>query len=182
MIILNNGKGQLGEALLDYANSNTLHDKTARLVLEGKSPAEADINIYHTWNMGDKNNKQIQKECLDKFKLFVDNNQHSKIIFTSTYSEQNNLYNLYKQKAEGYLLSNHDNGFIIKLPVLLGKGICQKLKDNKTTPYGSVELMTLQEAASAIIRIAIKNAYVNRVFRLHGTHIPATLVHALLHF
>ena len=59
MIILNNGRGQLGEALSHYINSNTL----------GKLNAKSNINIYHTWNMGDKNNKQIQKECLNKFKL-----------------------------------------------------------------------------------------------------------------
>jgi hypothetical protein len=172
MIILNNGRGQLGEALSHYINSNTL----------GRLNAKSNINIYHTWNMGDKNNKQIQKECLNKFKLFVDNNHDSKIIFTSTYSEQNNLYNLYKQKAEGYLLSNHNNGYVIKLPVLIGKGICQKLKDNETTPYGNIELMTLQEAASSIINIATVNSYINRVFRLNGTHISATLVQSLLQF
>jgi predicted ATPase len=180
MIILNNGKGQLGKTLSNYIKSNTGFNISARLGDE--TSQHSDINIYHTWNMGDKNNKQIQKECLNRFKLFVDNNYDSKIIFTSTYSEQNNLYNFYKQKAEGYLLSNHDNGYVIKLPVLIGKGICQKLKDGETTPYGNIELMTLQEAAASIINIATVNSYTNRVFRLNGTHIPATVVNALLHF
>ena len=176
MIILNNGRGQLGKALSYCSKSNTLAK------LSAKTNQKTDINIYHTWNMGDKNNKQIQKECLNKFKFFVDNNHDSKIIFTSTYSQQNNLYNLYKQKAEGYLLSNHDNGYVIKLPVLIGKGICQKLKDGETTPYGNIELMTLQEAASSIINIAICGSYINRVFRLNGTHISATLTQALFQF
>ena len=176
MIILNNGRGQLGEALSHYINSNTLGK------LNAKINQKSNINIYHTWYIGAKNNRQVQKECLNKFKLFVDNNHDSKIIFTSTYSQQNNLYKLYKQKAEGYLLSNHDNGYVIKLPVLVGKGICQKLKDNETTPYGNIELMTLQEAASSIINIAIVNTYINRVFRLNGTHVPAKLVQKLLQF
>jgi len=65
---------------------------------------------------------------------------------------------------------------------LVGKGICQKLKDNETTPYGNIELMTLQEASSSIINIATVNTYINRVFRLNGTHIPAKLVQELLQF
>jgi len=180
MIILNNGRGQLGKALLNYIKNDTKFDISSGLDVDTNQ--RSAINIYHTWYMGNKNNKQVQKECLNKFKLFVDNNHDSKIIFTSTYSQQNNLYNLYKQKAEGYLLSNHNNGYVIKLPVLIGKGICQKLKDNETTPYGNIELMTLQEAASSIINIATVNSYINRVFRLNGTHISATLVQSLLQF
>ena len=42
--------------------------------------------------------------------------------------------------------------------------------------------MTLQEAASSIINIAIVNTYINRVFRLNGTHVPAKLVQKLLQF
>tara|TARA_R110002049_G_scaffold266919_2_gene443169 strand:+ start:64 stop:465 length:402 start_codon:yes stop_codon:yes gene_type:complete len=133
--------------------------------------------------MDNKNDEKIQKDCLAKFKLFVDNNKDSKIVFISTYSEQDNLYNLYKQKAEGVLLSNHDHGIVIKLPVLLGKGICQNLKDKKVSPYGNIELMTVEEAAASIISIANTSGNSrNRIYRLNGTHIPATLVNALLHF
>jgi len=170
MMVLKNGRGQLGTILADQIS---------------KSPyayGTKDIFIYHTWDIDNKNDEKIQKDCLTKFKLFVDNNKDNKIVFISTYSEQNNLYNLYKQKAEGYLLSNHDHGIVIKLPVLLGRGICQRLKNKKVSPYGDIELMTLQEAAGSIISIAATNGNRNRIFRLNGTHIPATLVSALLHF
>lgn len=170
MILLKNGRGQLGTILADRISKSTYAYGTK------------DIFIYHTWDMDNKNDEKIQKDCLTKFKLFVDNNKDNKIVFISTYSEQNNLYNLYKQKAEGYLLSNHDHGIVIKLPVLLGRGICQRLKNKKVSPYGDIELMTLQEAADSIISIAATNGSRNRIYRLNGTHIPATLVSALLHF
>ena len=43
MIILNNGRGQLGEALSHYINSNTLGK------LNAKINQKSNINIYHTW-------------------------------------------------------------------------------------------------------------------------------------
>ena len=171
MIVLKNGRGQLGTILADQINKSIYRYGTK------------DIYIYHTWNMDNKNDKKIQKDCLTKFKIFVDNNKDSKIVFISTYSQQNNLYNLYKQKAEGYLLSNHDHGIIIKLPVLLGKGICQKLKDKKVSPYGNIELMTLKEAAISIISIAATSGNNrNKIFRIEGSHVPATLISELMHF
>tara|TARA_R110000824_G_scaffold24798_2_gene86883 strand:+ start:6285 stop:6800 length:516 start_codon:yes stop_codon:yes gene_type:complete len=171
MILLKNGRGQLGTILADRI-SKSIYRYSIK-----------DIFIYHTWDMANKNDEEIQKNCLSKFKIFVDENKDNKIVFISTYSEQNNLYNLYKQKAEGYLLANHDSGIIIKLPVLLGKGICQKLKDKKVDPYGDIELMTLEEAATSIIfHAGTKNKNRNRIYRLSGTNIPATLVSALLHF
>lgn len=171
MILLKNGRGQLGTILADQISKSICRYSIR------------DIFIYHTWDMDNKNDEKIQKDCLAKFKLFVDNNKDSKIVFISTYSEQDNLYNLYKQKAEGVLLSNHDHGIVIKLPVLLGKGICQNLKDKKVSPYGNIELMTVEEAAASIISIANTSGNSrNRIYRLNGTHIPATLVNALLHF
>tara|TARA_R110000787_G_scaffold116921_9_gene227343 strand:+ start:2477 stop:2992 length:516 start_codon:yes stop_codon:yes gene_type:complete len=171
MILLKNGRGQLGTSLANIISQSNYTYITK------------DIFIYHTWDMNNKNDEDIQKQCLTKFKLFIDNNKDNKIIFVSTYSEQSNLYNLYKQKAEGYLLSNHNSGIIIKLPVLVGKGICQKLKDKTLTPYGDIELMTLEEAATSIISITAESGNSkNRIYRLTGTYIPATLVSALLHF
>tara|TARA_R110002110_G_scaffold225990_2_gene440195 strand:+ start:226 stop:747 length:522 start_codon:yes stop_codon:yes gene_type:complete len=173
MILLKNGRGQLGTSLAGRISKSNYRYRYST----------EDIFIYHTWDMDNKNDEDIQKQCLTKFKLFIDNNKDNKIIFVSTYSEQSNLYNLYKQKAEGYLLSNHDSGIVIKLPVLLGKGICQKLKDKKIPPYGDIELMTVEEAATSIISIAVTcGNNKNRIYRLNGTYVPATLVSALLHF
>ena len=43
--------------------------------------------------------------------------------------------------------------------------------------------MTLEEAAASIIfHAGTKNKNRNRIYRLSGTNIPATLVSALLHF
>jgi hypothetical protein len=171
MIVLKNGRGQLGTILADQISKSIYRYGTK------------DIYIYHTWDMDNKNDEKIQKNCLTKFKAFVDSNKDNKIVFISTYSQQNNLYNLYKQKAEGYLLSNHDHGIIIKLPVLLGKGICQDLKDKTVSPYGNIELMTLKEAAISIISIASTTGNNrNRIFRIEGSHVPATLIHAIMHF
>tara|TARA_R100001129_G_scaffold16887_1_gene11031 strand:- start:13433 stop:13954 length:522 start_codon:yes stop_codon:yes gene_type:complete len=171
MIVLQNGNGQLGKEL----------EYKIRYISPGFRLSPKVVFIYHTWDMRDKNDKKAQKNCYKQFKKFVDTNKEHKIIFTSTYSEQNNFYNFYKQKAGGYLLANHKQGKVIKLPVLLGKGVCQDLKENKCEPYGVIELMSLHEAADEILRIAFEDTN-NKEFRLHGTQIPAKFVQELLQF
>jgi len=171
MIVLKNGNGQLGKEL----------EFKIKLISPGFRLCPEVVFIYHTWDMKDKNDKKAQKNSYKQFKKFVDKNKEHQIIFISTYSEQDNFYNYYKQKAGGYLLANHKQGRVIKLPVLLGKGVCKNLKQNKCEPYGTIELMSLSEAAAEIIRISFVETN-NREFRLKGTHIPANLVQELLQF
>lgn len=171
MIVLQNGNGQLGKEL----------QLKVKYISPGYRLCPEVIFIYHTWDMKDKNDEKAQKDSYIQFKKFVDVNKEHQILFISTYSEQDNYYNYYKQKAGGYLLANHKQGKIIKLPVLLGKGVCQDLKENKCEPYGVIELMSLNEAADEILRIAFEDTN-NKEFRLHGTQIPAKFVQELLQF
>ena len=68
MIILKNGRGQLGEALQAYLSNLKI------------IPTE-DVFIYHTWDMdSDKNNVDAQRECFAKFREFVHFNSRKKIF------------------------------------------------------------------------------------------------------
>jgi hypothetical protein len=174
MIILKNGRGQLGEALCnELANVKII-------------PTE-DVFIYHTWDMDcDKNDNASHRECFAKFKDFVHFNSKKKIFFISTYSSKHNSYNVYKQKCESYLSLYCDSGYSIRLPVLTGKGICSKLKSGVVNPYGDIELITHQAAAKGILDI-VEEVIVRPIkdptsgcYRLEGTKIPASLVQELI--
>ena len=169
-MILLNGRGQLGTELSKLNKGR-----------EGKGDS-----VYHTWNFREKHNLSIQRECYDKFVRFVDK-CHTRIIFISTYSTQSNYYTFFKQLAEGYILTKTFNGIIIRLPTLIGKGICVLMKQKKVEPYGEMELMTVDRAAKEIVNIidsepAIPVEAHNRIFRVEGTKIPAKLVYELLTF
>ena len=165
MIRLINGRGQLGTAL-------------EKLIKERK--IEADAVIYHTWNVFEKEKEPQEKEY-EKFKRFVDDNLDEKIIFVSTYSEKENYYNYYKQLSEAYLLSNHRRGYVIRLPTLIGKGICETFREGKAQPYGEIELMTVEEAAEEVMRLVNYEGLV-RSFRVKGVVVPAKLVKKLIDF
>ena len=174
MIILKNGRGQLGEAL------------TVQLPKLKIIPTEK-VFIYHTWDMvSDKNNIEAQRECFARFREFVHFNSRKKIFYISTYSSKHNFYNVYKQQCESYLMLNSDQGYNIKLPTLTGKGICNKLKNGTAKPYGEIELMTPKEAARQILNIVeevltidIKEP-ISKTYRIEGTKIPANLVQELV--
>ena len=174
MIILKNGRGQLGKALCNELPN-------VKII-----PSE-DVIIYHTWNMDcDKNDNASHRECFAKFKDFIHFNSKKKIFFISTYSSKHNFYNAYKQKCEAYLSLYCDSGYSIRLPVLTGKGICNKLKSSSAKPYGQIELMTHQDAAKGILDIveevivrSIKGP-ISNCYRLEGTKIPAKLVQDLV--
>ena len=121
MIVLANGRGQLGEALKKRLNDFKPLDL---------------IYIYHTWNVWEKDN-QSQKNEYDKFCNFVNKNKKKgKIVFISTYSTGDNDYVFYKQKAEAFLILNCDNCLVLRLPHLIGnKGIFKKLKMKTAEPY-----------------------------------------------
>ena len=176
MIILKNGRGQLGEALQAYLNNIKI------------IPTE-DVFIYHTWDMdSDKNNINAQRECFARFREFVHFNSRKKIFFISTYSSKHNYYNVFKQQCESYLMVNGDQGYSIKLPTLTGKGICDKLKKGTAGPYGEIELMTPKQAARKILSIVEEvlmmdeKEAISKTYRLYGTQIPAELVQDLVKY
>ena len=176
MIILKNGRGQLGEALQAYLNNIKI------------IPTE-DVFIYHTWDMdSDKNNVAAQRECFARFREFVHFNSRKKIFFISTYSSKHNYYNVFKQQCESYLMVNGDQGYSIKLPTLTGKGICDKLKKGTAGPYGEIELMTPKQAARKILSIVEEvlmmdeKEAISKTYRLYGTQIPAELVQDLVKY
>jgi len=174
MIILKNGRGQLGEALQAYLSNLKI------------IPTE-DVFIYHTWDMdSDKNNINAQRECFARFREFVHFNSRKKIFFISTYSSKHNYYNVFKQQCESYLMVNGDQGYSIKLPTLTGKGICDKLKKGTADPYGEIELMTPKQAARKILSIVEevlmidKKETIRKSYRLYGSKVPAELVQELV--
>jgi|TARA_R100000008_G_scaffold53517_1_gene32491 hypothetical protein len=165
-IVLCNGRGQLGDALRE---------------LNLKSNTSEKVYIYHTWNFLDKD-RETQAKCYDKFVEFVEKHIAYEIVFISTYSEQNNPYTYYKQLAEAYLLTNSCRCKIVRLPILLGSGICTDLKSGNSVPYGSLELITPEDAAYQILNITNRPHNHNRVFRIRGENISAKLATRLLTF
>ncbi len=167
MIKLINGRGQLG---------NTLQ----KIIERDNIISDRNIAIYHTWNINDKS-EETQKECYNKFTEFVDGNKDVKIIFVSTYSEKENFYNYYKQLSEAYLLSNHKQGYIVRLPTLIGKGICEKFRNEGVNAFGEMELMNLEDASKEILEIAKTDSLV-KSFRVKGAIVSAKLVKDLILF
>jgi hypothetical protein len=165
MITLINGRGQLGEALKRKVEETFFQE---------------NLFIYHTWEIKDKS-EQIQKECYEKFIHFVEKNKDQRILFVSTYSQTDNHYNYYKQLSEAFLLSNTERGSVIRLPTLIGKGICENFKEGISKAYGEMELMSLNDAADAIISEARSDSRIRNI-RIYGQKISATLARDLILF
>jgi len=168
MIKLIDGKGQLGTALFEL------------LAEDIDEFSNFDVTIYHTWNFLDKR-EEIQKGYYEDFKKFVDENPGLKMVFISTISFADNPYVLYKQLSESYLLEKNKNGFVIRLPNMIGKGICQRFRTEEIDPFGEFELITIKNAARNVLNI-IKSGLTVKSFTIKGTPIPATLVKNLVVF
>ena len=168
MVILFNGRGQLGEKLQNLKSIVT----------------NKDIIIYHTWivthNSQNAENEYIQKNEFDKFKKCVDNNQDKRIIFISTNSIRNSFYTKYKELSEAYLLHNHSDGIVLKFPSFIGKGILQKLKSEEYKPFGTLELVTLENVVNIISEYINDKEYIKKVYYISGEKILATTVLEIL--
>jgi len=160
MIHLMNGRGQLGEALSGFES-------------------EDEIYIYHTWEVWDKSEASQFNEHI-KFCNFVDHHKDDKIVFISTYAKDYNSYWKYKTICESYLMLNCKKHMIIKLPNFVGKGVCTKLKTGSKA-YGSLELITLNNACSEVKKAVVKGEYPN-VVRVKGEYVSADLVQQLIMF
>jgi hypothetical protein len=165
MIKLVNGRGQIGSALSEMLS---------------KVNIDIDVYIYHTWNIDDKTRK-AQAEQYKKFIEFVDNHKAKKIVFISTSSQKNNWYTYYKHFAESYLLLANENSVVIRLPTLIGKGVFSSFKHENAVPYGTIELMSIEEAANIIIEKAVTSETIKN-FHVSGEEISAKYVRQLILF
>ena len=166
MIKLLNGRGQLG---------NFLKNKIKNY------QTEKEVFIYHTWNVWDKSEESQAKEY-EKLKSFIDNNNNTgRVIFISTYSDNDNYYVHYKQKAEAYILLNCEDSIILRLPSLIGnKGIFKKLKQKECSPYGILQIMSLEQASNKILEF-VDYKGLSRTFTITGENIKAETLNELLH-
>ena len=157
MLHLKNGRGQLGD-----------------LLSLQRAEIKRDIYLYHTWAVKDKSETTQEKEYL-KFKEFIDKHNKHEVVFVSTKSTKNTWYTHFKRKSEEYLLTNCKKGFIIRLPTFIGKPCKLFSGDKKVVPHGDVELITVTNAATEIIRLC-GDGKKKRVSEIDGETIPAKLV------
>lgn len=137
----------------------------------------ADVSIYHKWNFLNKV-KRVQRNCVCEFIEYVDDHPEEKIVFISTATANKTPYLEAKRFAENHLLKNTDNGIVIKLPCIIGKGVCQKFKEKAILPYGAIELITIAGAVNAIL----DNLNGSRIVQVKGDLIKAQTVYDLIHF
>ena len=162
-IILKNGRGQIGGLL--------------RQRVDGIE-SDGNIFIYHTWNIDNKS-KSAQKREYNKFKDFVQEHHQDFIMFISTKSKTNSHYVKYKQMAESYLIQHSENALVLQFPTLIGKGVIKDFKEKKVSPYGTMELMTLENAVDKIIK-SLDYSGLSKVLVFEGEKISANLIYNLV--
>lgn len=55
------------------------------------------------------------------------------------------------------MLSKNKSNVVIRLPSLIGKGVCASFRDENIQPYGIIELMSVDDATDAILQKAMVN-------------------------
>lgn len=164
MVILINGRGQLGEKLQKLTSITT----------------NKDVCIYHTWvvthNDVNAESESIQQSEYEKFKHFVSANMDKRIIFISSTSARNSFYTKYKELSETYLIGNHPDGIVLKFPVFIGKGLLQKLKNGEYKAYGILELITLDNVVNIISQYINDQSYQKRIYHITGEKIAAETI------
>tara|TARA_R110000744_G_scaffold53912_3_gene114803 strand:- start:263 stop:763 length:501 start_codon:yes stop_codon:yes gene_type:complete len=164
MITLINGRGQLGDKLLQ--------------AIEGDN-TEKDVRIYHTWNIDDKS-KSIQKREYEKFVNFLKREpEDNKIVFISTNSQKDSWYVYYKHLSEAFLLTNREKCVIIRLPTLIGKGVFPLLKSGELQPEDFFNLISIDKAVKIILE-KTKNNNIVKSFHVIGETISAESVKNIL--
>tara|TARA_X000001036_G_scaffold133070_1_gene125906 strand:- start:225 stop:746 length:522 start_codon:yes stop_codon:yes gene_type:complete len=170
MIKLINGRGQLGDAMKKHLRNVSFYKKI-------KKNLNREVLLYHTWIFEDKS-KIKQKQQFQKFISFIEKNKEKHIVFTSTYSEKENWYNHYKQLAEAFLISNCKSCLVIRIPTIIGKGICEKIKNSEVNVYGKMNLISLDKAAKEILNLCSYEGLIKSV-TIQGEKIKAKTVKAL---
>jgi hypothetical protein len=157
-----NGRGQIG-SLFNSSEFDNIED-----------------TLYHTWNFIDKT-EETQKRLYHDFKAYVDGHPGEKIIFISTKSEDFNEYTKYKKLSEDYLSSVRSNYLIIRVPNIIGKGICERFRSlEKIQAYGKIELITLAEVFIGISQY-IKEGRIG-LLDIEGEIVSAHTVMSLIQF
>lgn len=170
MVKLINGRGQLGKELSRFI----LIEKDSWVVGD-----DCDCIVYHTWNIDDSSVSVQEKEYC-KFVDFVNSNLSKNIFFISTKQGQQINYLYYKLKAELYLLENTKNGQIIRIPKLVGKGLCTDFRDNKILPFDELdEIMTPKDAAIKIMNILGSDKKMNIIT---GVSLNKRIIYELIQF
>ena len=160
MFKLINGRGQIGD----------------RLNIE--SPIDA--TIYHTWNFLNKS-KETQKECYRTFIRYVENHKDEFIVFISTKSSNDDYYTFYKRKAEQYLADTSKKYLIIRLPNIIGRGVCTNFKSLDSKAFGQIELISIEDVCIEIEKV-INDGYYNGEIEISGETISAKMVKDLIQF
>ena len=163
MIKLLNGNGQMGNALK--------HKLSFASVLE-------EVLIYHTWNIEDKSATIQQQEYL-KFTTFVKKNKNKRIIFISTSSQKENSYVKYKQLSESFLLENHNNCLVLRIPTIIGKGVFYGFKDNVLSPYGDMNIVSMEQTCDFVSKNLNYKGFL-KIKTLNGHKIDARIVYELV--
>ena len=154
------GFGQLGNELSKLSNDSI------------------DCTIYHKWDIVDKSEKR-QIECFAEFIDYVDAHRDEKIVFISTLHENYCKYLHYKIKAELYLLEQTNTGKVIRLPYMIGKGLCTRMRNCEHVTAGLIEIASVHDIASRIIdSVAIDS----RMIFLHGHWMDAILARDLVQY
>ena len=135
-----------------------------------------NITIYHKWNVFDKS-VEAQQDSYNEFVRYVDGHKEERIMFISTKTEKEGPYLYWKRAAERYLCQNVNQMCIIRLPIIIGKGACQKFRDENAEPYGMMEIISLEDAVVLIT----KNAnFAKQMVEIAGCWIPAKVVKQLI--
>lgn len=151
-----NGRGQIGERLKKY------------MFIQ-------NWDIYHTWNFLEKDSL-AQNDCLDKFKHYLSNKGNQKVCFISTKSQELNPYVASKKEVERLVLE--DDGTVIRLCNLVGKGICQKFRDKDINPFGIIEISTIDSA----VELIRKRYDEGGIIEMKGELIDAKIVKELIKY
>jgi len=156
-----NGRGQLGKALKKYL----------------KLYKHVDCIIYHTWNMIDKSEEGQRQSCLD-FMKFVRKNDKKKIVFISTTHPIHCHYMEYKNLSEIFLWNYTNDGVVIRLPSLIGKGkIYDKCKKGIKLKNGYINIDTIDNAAKTILSLVDSKERLNVI---NGEKVHSDIIQELI--
>jgi predicted secreted acid phosphatase len=146
-----------------------------------------EMFLYHKWDVWSKDDWNKQMACLKEFCEFVDatlrESKLSTIVFISTQSNKANAYVQTKKLAEKYLFERCKRPIVIALPILIGKGVCEKFReDDSSYPYDGFDIMSIGDAAHDIIDSLIMNPSYGEVIEIDGEYISAKLAKDLIQF
>ena len=81
--------------------------------------------------------------------------------------------------AEAFLTLNCEKGFSIRLPTIIGKGILDKIKNEKVEAFGQMELITLKTAIETVINFLDYDGVI-KVFTISGEKISASIAESIM--